>query len=145
VSDFTDLAANLKRMSEENNERRFSHDDMQDYWYDLSEREREKAFYCVVSILNSSRKEKLSLRETLYEMFEFNPSMFNIADQAGMTELHSSYQSTKKDTQYVKRVELIDNTGRAYVNMNVTECDIQLQDTGNTLKVFVSTEEEGTE
>jgi hypothetical protein len=37
----------------------------------------------------------------------------------------------------VNRVELIDNTGRKYVKYDVEHVEIQLQDDGKTLKVFV--------
>lgn len=141
MSDFGELAANLRRMSEENTDRKFSQDDMEDYWYDLSEREREKAFYCVVNMLNEARELNMGMRETLYEMFEFKPSMYNIAVDAGFQQLQSAYENKEDDMQYVQRVEVIDDIGRAYVNMNVGSCTTQLQDAGNTLKIFVSTDE----
>lgn len=37
----------------------------------------------------------------------------------------------------VKRVEVIDKQGRAYGAFGVKEVEIQLQDEGRTLKVFV--------
>lgn len=141
MSDFSELAANLRRMGEENTDRKFSQDDMDDYWCDLSEREREKAFYCVVSMLNEARELGMGIRETLYDMFEFKPSMYNIARDAGFQKLQSAYETKDDDMQYVQRVEVIDDIGRAYVNMNVGSCTTQLQDAGNTLKIFVSTDE----
>ena len=42
----------------------------------------------------------------------------------------------------VNRVEVIDNTGRAYVKYNVISGSIELQDDGKTLKIFVTYEEE---
>ena len=141
MSDFGDLAANLRRMSEETTDRKFSQDDLEDYWFDLSEREREKAFYCVVSMINEARELNMGMRETLYEMFEFHPSMYNIAVDAGFQQLQKAYEKENNDMQYVTRVEVIDDSGRAYVNMNVGSCTTQLQDTGNTLKIFVSTDE----
>ena len=42
----------------------------------------------------------------------------------------------------VNRVEVIDNTGRAYVKYNVTDGSIDIQDDGKTLKIFVVYEEE---
>ena len=43
------------------------------------------------------------------------------------------------DTDEITRVEVIDYSrgGRAYTNMNVGLLDIQIQDDGKTLKVFV--------
>ena len=42
----------------------------------------------------------------------------------------------------VTRVEVIDNRGRSYVKYNVTSTQIQTQDDGQTLKIFISYEEE---
>lgn len=38
----------------------------------------------------------------------------------------------------VDRVEVVDNTGRAYTKYNVENVYCQLQDDGKTLKMFVS-------
>lgn len=38
----------------------------------------------------------------------------------------------------VNRVEVVDNTGRAYTKYNVESVYCQLQDDGKTLKMFVS-------
>lgn len=42
----------------------------------------------------------------------------------------------------VNRVEVIDNTGRAYVKYNVKQVLASWQDDGETLKIFVTYEEE---
>lgn len=42
----------------------------------------------------------------------------------------------------VTRVEVIDNRGRSYVKCNVTSTQMQIQDDGQTLKIFVSYDEE---
>jgi hypothetical protein len=39
----------------------------------------------------------------------------------------------------VNRLEVIDENGRAYVNMTVEDVDISMQDNNQTLKLFVST------
>ena len=45
---------------------------------------------------------------------------------------------TDLNTQKVTRVEVIDDTGRAYVNRNQDNAvEVQLQDNGRTLKVFI--------
>ena len=41
------------------------------------------------------------------------------------------------DLRDVTRLEVIDQFGRSYVNHNVDDIDISLQDTGRTLKLFV--------
>ena len=38
---------------------------------------------------------------------------------------------------YVTRVELIDGSGRVYVNMSVVEVLLSLQDEERTLKIFI--------
>ena len=37
----------------------------------------------------------------------------------------------------ITRLEVIDKFGRSYVNHNVADIDVSLQDTGRTLKIFV--------
>lgn len=145
-SDFQQLTHMLMRMSQEQ-ESNMSVDseDMMDYWYDLSDRERQRAFYCVVSMINEARLNNDSVRETLYEQFEFNPGMYAIAEDAGFMELWESYQKQDRETKYVNRVEVIDESGRAYVNMSVANCTLGIQDNGQTLKVFVSTDDKSEE
>ena len=47
--------------------------------------------------------------------------------------------NTDINTEEVTRVEVIDDTGRAYVNWNVDNIvSVQLQDNDKTLKVFIS-------
>jgi len=48
---------------------------------------------------------------------------------------------TVEDVPLVNRVEVIDETGRAYVNMNVEHVQYSLQDGGRTLKLFVKSEQ----
>lgn len=40
------------------------------------------------------------------------------------------------------RVEVIDQSGRAYVNTNCRDVAVSIQDDGRTIKVFLRTEEE---
>jgi hypothetical protein len=42
-----------------------------------------------------------------------------------------------EDVPHINRVEVIDETGRAYVNMHVEYVQYSLQDGGHTLKLFV--------
>jgi hypothetical protein len=44
----------------------------------------------------------------------------------------------EKKLKEITRVEVIDKTGRAYVNMNVNFVQLQLQDDMRTLKIFIS-------
>jgi hypothetical protein len=47
---------------------------------------------------------------------------------------------TVEDVPHINRVEVIDETGRAYVNMNVDRVQYSLQDGARTLKLFVTSE-----
>lgn len=50
------------------------------------------------------------------------------------------------ETKNVTRVEVIDHTGRSYVNWNIlNKVTVSLQDDGRTLKVFVDRKKEGIE
>ena len=49
--------------------------------------------------------------------------------------------STSTGFSRVNRVEVIDNRGRAYVKNNVQEVSYTLQDSGQTLKLFLTYEE----
>ena len=51
---------------------------------------------------------------------------------------------TVEDVPHINRVEVIDETGRAYVNMNVEYVQYSLQDGGHTLKLFVTSKEKNT-
>jgi len=42
-----------------------------------------------------------------------------------------------QDFSDVSRVEVIDSTGRAYVNLDVTSVELSLQDEARTLKIFI--------
>ena len=44
--------------------------------------------------------------------------------------------------QNITRVEVIDGSGRVYVNMNVGELILSLQDNKRTLKIFVEDAED---
>ena len=44
---------------------------------------------------------------------------------------------TVEDVPLVNRVEVIDETGRAYVNMNACDVQYSIQDSGRTLKIFL--------
>lgn len=52
-------------------------------------------------------------------------------------------ENTKFETEIkfprnqITRLEVIDGSGRAYVNMNVKDLEFSLQDEGRTLKIFV--------
>lgn len=51
------------------------------------------------------------------------------------------FAAQAQDFSRVNRVEVIDNRGRAYVKNNVQEVSYTLQDSGQTLKLFLTYEE----
>lgn len=51
-----------------------------------------------------------------------------------MSDLVKMFDMTFPD---VDRVEIIDSHGRSYVNMDVKECGLMLQDNNKTLKLFL--------
>ena len=42
------------------------------------------------------------------------------------------------DTEKITRVEIIDENGRSYVKRDITGLEVHLQDSGRTLKIFIS-------
>ena len=46
-------------------------------------------------------------------------------------------EATLQELSEVNRVEVIDNSGRAYVNMSAKDVAVSIQDNGRTLKVFL--------
>lgn len=57
----------------------------------------------------------------------------------GRIPLSSAWMQEKaQDFSKVTRVEVIDKNGRSYTNWDVTSVELQLQDDGRTLKLFIS-------
>lgn len=54
----------------------------------------------------------------------------------------TEYESMKL-TDRVTRVEVVDETGRAYTKFNVTSVELHLQDTQRTLKIFLKVDPPG--
>jgi hypothetical protein len=56
-------------------------------------------------------------------------------------QLGAKWQKEQNDTSKVNRIEVIQHSepynGRAYTNYNVNNVDIQIQDDGKTLKIFL--------
>lgn len=47
------------------------------------------------------------------------------------------FRSVAQDFSSVSRVEVIDSTGRAYTNMQVSSVELSLQDDSTTLKILI--------
>ena len=57
----------------------------------------------------------------------------------GRIPLSSAWMQEKaQDFSKVTRVEVIDKNGRSYTNWDVKSVELQLQDDGRTLKLFIS-------
>lgn len=139
---FSELAEMLAIMAQEQEQSTAHNEKKMDRWWDnLPPEQKEKAFYSVVKRLNQARTEGKSYRSTLYDTFGFGANMYTTGIDAGFMEMHNSYE-VEDDYRDVNRVELIDDAGRAYVNMSVSTVYTDLQDADRTLKIFVSTDEE---
>jgi len=57
-----------------------------------------------------------------------------MTDNVSIKDLSKMYDMVFPD---VTRVEVIDKNGRSYVNMEVTETALMLQDNNKTLKIFL--------
>lgn len=55
-------------------------------------------------------------------------------DKVAVSDLGKMFDMVFPD---VERVEVIDAQGRSYVNMDVKECALMLQDNNKTLKLFL--------
>lgn len=70
---------------------------------------------------------------------DFTPIVENKNKQV-MSNLKNSIINTTLDLTYknINRIEVIDNKGRSYVNYNVNKINLDLQDSGKTLKIFIN-------
>lgn len=116
------------------------------WWDNLTEQEREWAFYSVVKrIYEGDVVEQGTYRYVLYDKFKFGPGMYTQGLDCGYMYLHNAlgdgddYMKMKQ----VSRLEVIDDTGRGYVKYlkregkKVEKLRFSLQDDDRTLKVFV--------
>ena len=117
------------------------------WWNELSEEEREDAFYAVIKRLHKAEvKDKGSYRHALYDVFGFDGGMYAQGMECGYMEIHNiigqglDYAAIRN----VNRVEVIDHTdtndyGRAYTKYlkDDERLRYQLQDDDKTLKLFL--------
>jgi hypothetical protein len=62
-----------------------------EYWASLSEEDKLKAFYSVISrVVQGELKDRGSYRHVLYEVFGFGPESYGIGMQCGFLSLHNS-------------------------------------------------------
>lgn len=121
--------------------------DNDSWWNNLSEQEREHAFYAVVKrIYQGDVVDGGSYRYVLYDVFGFDPGMYGAGMSCGYMELHNilgdgiEYEQLKN----IDRLEVIDHgaddDGRELVKQlsNNDRIDYMLQDDNATLKIFIS-------
>lgn len=118
-----------------------------DAWWDsLTEENREDAFYAVVKrIYKAEVLDRGTYRYALYDIFGFDGGMYMRGMDCGYMNLHNILFDGQElqCMKQVTRLEVIDDTGRAYVKyMKDDEKKLQkprfeLQDDDRTLKIFV--------
>lgn len=118
-----------------------------DAWWDsLTEEEREDAFYAVCKrIYKGDVVDNGTYRWVLYDVFGFDPGMYMRGMDCGYMALHNILFDGQElqRMKNVTRLEVIDETGRAYVKYmkddekKVQKPRFELQDDDRTLKIFV--------
>jgi hypothetical protein len=112
------------------------------WWNGLTEAEREDAFYAVCKrIWKGDLVDRGTYRHTLYNVFEFDMSMYGRGMECRYMAIHNAlYDGDElQKMKNVTRFEVIDETGRGYVKYLKDEEGIKysLQDDDRTLKVFI--------
>jgi hypothetical protein len=115
---------------------------IESWWGNLTEQEREWAFYSVCKRIHKAEiKDKGSYRWALYDVFGFDANMYMQGMDCGFMQLHNvigdgvEYNAMRG----VNRLEVIDSTGRAYTKYLKDDEKVRysLQDDDRTLKVFI--------
>lgn len=125
----------------ENARKVYEHDN-DTWWNGLSEKEREDAFYAVCKrIWQADGIDNGTYRWALYDVFGFDPGMYMRGMDCGYMAIHNAIFDGEELTRMkrVTRLEVIDDTGRAYVKYLDKDEGIKysLQDDDRTLKVFI--------
>lgn len=112
------------------------------WWNSLSQREREDAFYAVCKrIYKADIVDNGTYRYALYDVFNFDPSMYGAGMECGYMSIHNALFDGQnfQRMKLVDRVEVIDSEGRSYSkNLASGEgVEFKLQDDNRTLKIFV--------
>jgi hypothetical protein len=135
-----DALAELSQEMEKS--RKIYEHDNDTWWNGLTEEEREDAFYAVVKRIHKAElQDRGTYRWALYDVFGFDPGMYMRGMDCGYMAIHNAigdgedYQAMRG----VDRLEVIDDTGRAYTKYLDKGEGIKyaLQDDNKTLKVFI--------
>lgn len=113
------------------------------WWNNLSETEREDAFYAVIKRMYQAEVEdRGTYRWALYDVFNFGANMYAAGMDCGYMALHNIiFDGLDLDKmRCVDRFEVIDENGRAYARGigAVKRLRFELQDDNCTLKIFVN-------
>lgn len=115
------------------------------WWNGLTQKEREDAFYAVCKrIYRADVVERGSYRYALYDVFNFDASMYGAGMECGYMDIHNTLWDGRdlQKMKLVDRIEVIDSEGRSY-SKNLAQhesIDFSFQDDDKTLKIFVDKE-----
>jgi len=112
------------------------------WWNNLSEKEREDAFYAVCKrIWLGDIKYNGTYRYVLYDIFGFDPGMYGAGMDCGYMAIHNAIFDGEEYQKMsgIDRLEVIDEEGRSYVKYIDKDQRVRynLQDDNKTLKIFV--------
>jgi len=139
-----DALDKLAELSQEIEKGREQYEQELDSWWDnLTEKEREDAFYSVIKRMYKAEViDRGSYRWALYDVFGFDPGMYGAGMDCGYMALHNIiFEGLDfEKMRSVDRLEIIDEDGRAYVRGigQVKRLKFELQDDNCTLKIFVN-------
>jgi hypothetical protein len=139
-----DALDKLAELGQEIEKGREEYENTVDSWWDnLTEKEREDAFYSVIKRMYKAEvQDRGTYRWALYDVFGFDPGMYGAGMDCGYMALHNIiYDGLDfEKMKTVDRMEVIDEDGRAYVRGigQVKRLKFELQDDDRTLKIFVN-------
>ncbi len=139
-----DALDKLAELGQEIEKGREEYENTVDSWWDnLTEKEREDAFYSVIKRMYKAEvQDRGTYRWALYDVFGFDPGMYGAGMDCGYMALHNIiYDGLDfEKMKTVDRMEVIDEDGRAYVRGigQVKRLKFELQDDDCTLKIFVN-------
>lgn len=139
-----DALDKLAELGQEIEKGREEYENTVDSWWDnLTEKEREDAFYSVIKRMYKAEViDRGSYRWALYDVFGFDPGMYGAGMDCGYMALHNIiFEGLDfEKMRSVDRLEVIDEDGRAYVRGigQVKRLKFELQDDNCTLKIFVN-------
>lgn len=139
-----DALDKLAELGQEIEKGREEYENTVDSWWDnLTEKEREDAFYSVIKRMYKAEvQDRGTYRWALYDVFGFDPGMYGAGMDCGYMAMHNIIFDGLdfEKMRSVDRLEVIDEDGRAYVRGigQVKRLKFELQDDNCTLKIFVN-------